>query len=151
MVLIPESSRYFRNVNADPFQLHYQGNMMNRICQIHPAKDISFIFLNILRTNINISKRIGFDIATNIASYQKSLTYEIIVCKIGIITSFILANKSFDKRYTKLEFVTHQSTYFIPFMWISFIWIPFSTRRINGFLWLAFNMQSYIYFHLDRN
>lgn len=132
MVLIPESSRYFRNVNADPFQLHdYQGNMMNRICQIHPTKDVSFTFSNILRTNMNISKRIGFNIATNVASYQKNArTYEIIVCKIGIITSFIYSQTNpLTNVIQSLNFITHQSTYFIPFMWISFIWIPFPTRR----------------------
>lgn len=67
---------------------------------------------------MNISKRIGFNIATNVASYQKNArTYEIIVCKIGIITSFIYSQTNpLTNVIQSLNFITHQSTYFIPFM-----------------------------------
>lgn len=97
-----------------------------------------------------MSTRMGFNIAINIKHRIKrirelSLIYEIIVCKICIITSFILANKTFDKRYSKLEFVTHKVHilfHLCKFHSFGFYFsIFFFSRRINEFLRLAFNIR----------
>lgn len=67
---------------------------------------------------MNISKRIGFNIATNVASNQKNArSYEIIVCKIGIITSFIYSQTN---PLTKLEFY-YSSKYIFYSIYVNFI------------------------------
>lgn len=68
-----------------------------------------------------------------------------------IITSFIFANKTFDKYYSKHEFVTHKVH---TLFYLCEFGFHFSTRRINVFLRFVFNNMpstSYICFHLDRN
>lgn len=65
---------------------------------------------------------------------ELSLIYEIILCKICIITSFILANKIFDKGYSKLEFVTHKVHILFHLCKFHSFELHFFTRKINGFL-----------------